>query len=200
MQRVFNVGANCVSYPNVYEDTNNIRTLYFTDANTQQIYKYHLPKDFTDFIVFRYEKESNVGDLKPEVAADRQSISIDGEKLPRLPLTKEMVDMKHQLSAMYQRAVPEQQYLHCNPAYNVFEENGIVIDSYKEIGKKDEGIFKLKSSAQADEAILKLNRKQYEYNNEEIIYQYQKIEPEIIIKLNYTMQNTSIFTFNCSDD
>lgn len=94
---------------------------------------------------------------------------------------------------MYERAYPEGKYYYCNPAYNIIEEHGIDISQYEEFGYKGEGKFHLKGS----DARPYSERFENDYDDNAIIYQYEKIDPKMVEKTKYLINEKSIFISKC---
>ncbi len=199
MQRVFNLGAECIKRPNLYDNTNDCKEIYFSEENTSELYKFKLPKDFRDFVAFRLKDDSNRKPIIGEVSEDFQ-ITINGEKIFKIPIEQEVLDWKETIITMFQNEFPEEKFFHCNPVYNTsFWEETIDINQYEEIGKAGEGIFKRKQIGQDYSVLTDKDRLKYDFNDPTIIYQYERIEPEIIPKASYSVDNQSIFTFVCRD-
>ncbi|KFE97633.1 hypothetical protein [Chryseobacterium luteum] len=200
MRRVFNADANCVDWPSFYDNGEDCKEIYFADKNDPQLYKFELPKGVRDFVAFRFDFEDNPILYEPivaKVADDFNSISFaaNGEKIAKKPLTKKILQTKDMVMSMYERAYPEGKYYYCNPAYNIFEETGINISNYKEIGTKEEGVLQLKGSKRYEPGAE--NRLKFDYHSDEIIYRYEKIEAKVISNMDFSINNKSIFTFVC---
>ncbi|MDY3548942.1 hypothetical protein PG291_10040 [Riemerella anatipestifer] len=194
MQRVFNENANCFDWPFFYDNSEDCKTIYFTDESDKQLYKFELPEDYRDFVAFRFNFEDDPNLNEPiiaKVSKDFNSISFydSNEKLMKKPLTQEALETKEMVFSMYERVYPEGKYYYCNPAYNMFEEEGIDINQYEEFGYKGEGKFHLKGS----EAYPEGERFENDYHDNTIIYRYEKIVPEIVEKTKYSIRETSIF-------
>ncbi|TDL99583.1 MAG: hypothetical protein C4K58_06745 [Flavobacteriaceae bacterium] len=201
MQRVFNQNANCFDMPSFYDNGEDNKTIYFADESDKQFYKFEIPKDFRDFVAFRFNTEDDPNLNEPilaKVSKDFNSISFYGsdKKITKVPLTPEDLETKKMVFSMYERAYPEGRYFYCNPAYNIFEEQGIEISQYEEFGNEGEGTFLLKGS----EAYPKGERFEIDYNDKTIIYQYEKIEPIIVEKPKYSIKEKSIFISECGDN
>lgn len=200
MQRVFNENANCFDWPFFYDNEEDCKTMYFADESDKQLYKFELPKDYRDFVAFRFDFEDDPNFNNPflvQVSEDFNSISFYGtdKKIIKEPLTQEALEAKKMVFSMYERAYPEGKYYYCNPAYNMFEEEGIDISQYEEFGNKGEGKFHLKGS----EAYPKAERFENDYHDNSIIYRYEKIEPKIVEKTKYSIKEKSIFISECED-
>ena len=200
MQRVFNENANCFDWPFFYDNGEDCKTIYFADESDKQMYKFELPEDYRDFVAFRFNFEDDPILNEPivaKVSKDFNSISIYGsdKKLTKKPLTQEALETKKMVFSMHERAYPEGKYYYCNPAYNIFEEQGIDISQYEEFGNKGEGTFHLKGS----NAYPKGERFENDYQDNSIIYRYEKIEPKIVENTKYSINKKSIFVSECED-
>lgn len=200
MQRVFNKKANCFDGPFFYDNKEDCKTIYFADESDKQLYKFELPKDYRDFVAFRFnfEDEPNLNEpIVATVSKDFTSISFYGsdKKLTKNPLTQSALETKKMIFSMYERAHSEGKYFYCNPAYNIFEEHGIDINQYEEFGHKGEGKFHLKGS----DAVPNIKRFENDFDDDTIIYQYEKIEPKMVEKTKYIINEKSIFTFKCEN-
>ena len=200
VQRVFNKNANCFDWPFFYDNGEDCKTIYFADESDKQLYKFELPKDYRDFVAFRFNFEDDPNLNEPIVATvskDFNSISFYGsdKKINKKPLTQEALEAKKMVFSMNERAYPEGKYYYCNPAYNIFEEQGIDISQYEEFGYKGEGAFHLKGS----EAYPKGERFENDYHDNAIIYRYEKIDPKIVEKTKYSIKEKSIFISECED-
>lgn len=200
MRRVFNRGVNCVKWPTVYDNSEiDSKDIYFTAINDSVLYKFELPKGFRDFVAFRYSDNRNPYYSSPTaiISEDFSSLSFYGkeDKMIKKPLTKEMLETKELIVSLYEKAYPEGEYYYCNPSYNIFEESTIDISDYTEFGNRNEGVFRLKGS-QSD-APLYEHRLDFNFHSKEIIYRYTRIEPQVISKMEYSIDDNSIFTFNC---
>lgn len=201
MRKVFNTDANCTDWPNFYDNTEDSKEIYFADENDTQLYKFELPEGFRDFVAFRFDLENDPNLYQPieaKIADDFNSISFasNDEILIKKPLTKEILQTKELVMSMYERAYPEGKYYYCNPAYNIFEETGIDLNYYEKIGNNKEGVFQLKGSNHYEPSIE--DRLKFDFHADDIIYQYERIEPRIISKMNFSIDNKSIFTFVCN--
>ena len=198
MQRVFNVGANCFSWPFFYDNKENSNKIYFADETDTKLYLFEIPEGYKDFVAFRFDLDEDpytIEELYGQVSNDFNSITFynSNEKIIKKPLSKEALEVKNLIATMYDRAYPEGEYYYCNPAYNIFEEEGIDIKNYKEIGSNGEGVFQLIGS----EFQAKGDRLESDFHEEAIIYQYKKITPEIIDITEFSIIEQSIFTFKC---
>lgn len=199
MRRVFNKGANCFSFPNFYDNAADCKEIYFADENDLQIYKFVLPKGYRDFVAFRFDLENDAylrKSLEATVAEDFNSISFvtDNKKHYKRPLSKDILETKKILMSMYERTYPEGKYYYCNPSFNIFEEKGIDISNYKELGN-GEGVFQLIGSNQSEPTAE--NRLKFDYGSNEIIYRYERIEPQTVTNVKFSIDEKSIFTFVC---
>ena len=198
MQRVFNADANCVDWPNFYDNSNDAKVIYFTEKDSKEIVEFKIPEGYRDFVAFRFEDDLNIQPVTGTVSADFKTISINGgNEILKEPLTEEMLANKKMGSSMYERAFPEGKYYYCNPAYNIFEEHGIDINNYENIGYKGEGVFRLLGADGNEGEPGSETRLEYDYHDETIIYQYTRIEPTLIPKPVYKVNEQSLFIFNC---
>lgn len=198
MQRVFNKNANCFDGPYFYDNKEDCKAIYFADESDKQLYKFELPKEYRDFIAFRFDFEHEPYLNRPIVAMaskDFNSISFNDsdKKLTKYPLTQVALETRKMIFSMYERAYPEGKYYYCNPVYNIFEEHGIDISQYEEFGYKGEGKFHLKGS----DAVPNSKRFENDYDDDTIIYQYEKIEPKMVEKTKYSINEKSIFISKC---
>lgn len=198
MQRVFNAGANCIDWPNFYDNNNDSKIIYFTEKETDKVFEFKIPEGYRDFVAFRFEDKVNVESVSATASPDfKRIIMKGGDEMVKEPLTEEIMANKKTGISMYERVYPGGKYYYCNPAYNMFEMEGINIRNYENIGFEGEGVFRLLGQNQNGGEPGSDTRLDYDYHDETIIYQYTRIEPTIISKPVYKINEQSIFIANC---
>lgn len=202
LRRVFNEGANCCDWPNLYENSENCKVIYLADENDSTLYKFELPPDYRDFVAFRFDFEDDPNLYQPifaMIANDLNSISFEnsGKKVMKKPLDKDILQTREIVMSMYARAYPEGKYYYCNPAYNIFEETGIALEAYKEIDHNDNGVLQLKGSKKHEPSSQ--NRLEFDFHSNDIIYRYEKLDATVMSNTNFSIDNKSIFTFVCEN-
>ncbi|MEO6819625.1 MAG: hypothetical protein ABI266_03885 [Ginsengibacter sp.] len=198
MQRVFNAGANCSNWPNFYDNNSDPKVIYFTEKNTDLVFEFKIPEGYRDFVAFRFEDKVNVESVSATASPDFKTIKMNGDdEMMKEPLTEEIMNNKKMGMSMYERVYPGGKYYYCNPAYNMFETEGIDISNYENIGFEGEGIFRLLGQNQDVGEPGSDTRLDYDYHDETIIYQYTRIEPTVILKAGYKIIEQSLFIANC---
>lgn len=95
-----------------------------------------------------------------------------------------------EMSKMHDRVYPESGNYYCNPAYNVFEENGIDINKYQKDSSGKEYYFVNKSYEVEGTD---------DYHKISVIYEYKRITPNVLTDTKYTLEKGSIFTYKCAN-
>ncbi|TDG36461.1 hypothetical protein EZJ43_08050 [Pedobacter changchengzhani] len=192
MKRAFNVNANCIPYPNVLDNPNENSKFYFAIQGKKEVYEFENNQGYRDFIVlYLPQKDENLRvNLTLNVSKDK--LIYEGEILEKEQNSMSQSEVDDVLG-MYNRAYSESENYYCNPAYNFFEMKGIDVNS---------GQYKKEEYAGAYYFIDKYNEAgdDKDYHNTSKIYEYQKVNPKVLINQPYTVENSSVFIFNCGKE
>ncbi|MEO5911398.1 MAG: hypothetical protein ABIP95_10950 [Pelobium sp.] len=192
MRRVFNTSANCIDYPNVLDNPNENSSFYFAIEGKKEVYEFKNDEGYRDFIVlYLPQKEENLR-LDFTLNKEKNELIYEGKVLEKeeKEMSKDELD---KIIGMYNRAYSEADKYYCNPAYNFFETEGIDVhsDQYKKEEYAGAYYFIDKYNEPGDDK---------DYKNTSKIYEYQKIEPKVLVNQAYKIDEASVFNFKCDSE
>ena len=191
MKQVFNPDANCIDYPTVLDNSNINQKIYLAIEDSSEVYEYPINHGYNDFIAIYLPQYENADMRDIYFTMRNGKIYLNGEiqeKIVADTLSKKDLD---KIIGMYERAYSESEYYYCNPAYNFFEENGIDLSQYKKEKYGDEYYYLNKYNAEEDDSDS--------YHNIGKIYEYKKITPTVLKNKRYTIEKSSVFNYNCTN-
>ncbi len=191
MKRVFNLGANCIAYPNVFHAPNKTQKLQLAIDGQKTIYEFDNTQGYNDFIVMYLDKKTF--DMVLDFTL------IDNGKALKSKVYEEIYDKYEsdlvskqeleEMGKMLDKSFTAAENYYCNPLYNSFEEGGIDLKQYKKTTAGNDYYFVHKNGETGDEN---------DYQNNSIIYEYKKITTKVLTNQTYTIDdNDSIFQYNC---
>lgn len=191
MKKVFNDGANCIPNPILINNPHSNPKFYFSIQDSKEVYAFENNQGYNDFIVLNVKPTVDVTEIKFTVNKDGKSIALQSASIAKLPKPSVSEAEIKFLISMHDKASGELPYFLCNPAYNTFEESGIHLEQFDKVHNGNEYYFKNKSINAVDDK---------DYHNDNIIYEYKKIDPVILTNQKYTVDTIPVFTFNCNNE
>ncbi len=193
MKRVFNIGANCIAYPNVFrmKIPNKTQKLQLAIDDQKTLYEFDNIQGYNDFIVMYLDKKTfdmvldftlinNGKALKSKVYEEIY------DKYESDVVSKQELE---EMGKMFDKSFMPTENYYCNSLYNSFEESGIDLKQYKKTTAGNEYYFIHKNGEIGEEN---------DYQNNSIIYEYKKITTKVLTNQTYTIDDTdSIFQYNC---
>ncbi len=207
---LYNSGANCLDYPakvkveNTYGEISLAHKPSWEDLEEIELYTIQNPEGYNDFVVYEYERQYRKKITRYVI--DRGGlITGEGQHIVPSPLPEKKENEEDNedylfLTEWIPKAFQDNQFaaasVYYNLGYQQFEKEIILSSNYTYDSNQDAyvRIFTLKTIG--GEALYKPD----DYDNEDIVYKYDKLPNVAVSQQPYTTQKTSLIHNVCQSD
>ncbi|MCF6307736.1 MAG: hypothetical protein L3J09_07255 [Flavobacteriaceae bacterium] len=206
MQRIFNVGANCFSFPYVYTFNTSVNNILFMtkkyDQKKGEILTFKNSEGYNDFIAISTNQEK-IETLPFSALFKDNTLYFKGKYYPsfsdskKIPLEEDSEEIK--FIRKFMEAEANKDIFYVNPSYNMF--GGIESDKehqdihkHHQFNTEKNAFINTKSYVEGEEYTNNDNS----FHNMSIIYTYKILKDFTLQESkNYKIEEKSLFQVNC---
>lgn len=190
MQRVFNKNPNCNSFPNVYNFSVKSEIISFKEEHSKEFYTFKTG-DNNDFIAIYIDPSLFFNEIILKITEKGLKNKYD-EIMPRMNLTEEDLNAINPISI---KSIEQPNTIaYYNPAYNEIPQSEINFEDY--VYTKSKNAFINIKNYKKDE---ELNIDKYDYNNKNVIFNYEKISLDKKLNKKIEINEESLFIAKCKE-